>query len=402
MDDERTRGREPPRGRVRRPGWDLPASTSSMRPARPRSFTHPAAPLACGERRNGNSRLGWPHGRAAGTEPPTRDVERRAAVPRDPAGAALLERAGELGARAADRHRLRHRGGKDDPAPTDEDQRGFEEAVRLAELQVASFTGLEPPTDVATVEAVRRAKWVQANLEGLRSLIEPSAAKVAGALAKMQLDAAPDGGAGIAGQMIEQLAPLLLGAQVGAGPGLARTARAGSVRHRRPARRASDGCCSSFRTSPRSNTIGAARADRVPHVGRRCTRSRTGSSSQGRGRCHASARCWRTSCRRSSSTSLSFNSAWSRSTPRTRRRCKRMFEGDEGLVRRRPRRGAAAEARPHPGVHGSAPRATATTLCTALGRTLLPDLRQDRGRHAPLPESEHDRPGVRAPPRASR
>ncbi len=105
--------------------------------------------------------------------------------------------------------------GKEDPAPRDEDQRGFEEAVRLAELQVASFTGLEPPADVAKVEAVRRAQWVQTNLEGLRSLIEPSAARVAGALAKMQFEAAPEDGAGIAGQMIEQLAPLLLGAQVG-------------------------------------------------------------------------------------------------------------------------------------------------------------------------------------------
>ncbi len=106
--------------------------------------------------------------------------------------------------------------GKDDPPPSAEDQRGFEDAVRLAELQVASFTGLEPPADVARVEAVRRAQWVQTNIEGLRSLIEPSAAKVAGALAKMQLEAAPEDGAGIAGQMIQQLAPLLLGAQVGA------------------------------------------------------------------------------------------------------------------------------------------------------------------------------------------
>lgn len=106
--------------------------------------------------------------------------------------------------------------GKDDPVPSAEDQRGFEDAVRLAELQVASFTGLEPPADVAKVEAVRRAQWVQANIEGLRSLIEPSAAKVAGALAKVQREAAEEGGTPFAQQMLEQLAPLLLGAQVGA------------------------------------------------------------------------------------------------------------------------------------------------------------------------------------------
>ena len=61
--------------------------------------------------------------------------------------------------------------GRDDPAPTDDDRSGFEEAVRVAELQVGSFTGLEPPTDLPKVEPVRRAQWVQANLEPLDSLI---------------------------------------------------------------------------------------------------------------------------------------------------------------------------------------------------------------------------------------
>lgn len=58
--------------------------------------------------------------------------------------------------------------GQDDPAPTDQVQRGFEDTVRVAELQVADFTGLVPPTDVAKVEGVRRAQWVQANIEGLK------------------------------------------------------------------------------------------------------------------------------------------------------------------------------------------------------------------------------------------
>jgi uncharacterized protein (DUF2342 family) len=43
-----------------------------------------------------------------------------------------------------------------DPEPGAQDLRVLEEAVRVAELQVAAFTGLEPPGDVAQVRAVRR------------------------------------------------------------------------------------------------------------------------------------------------------------------------------------------------------------------------------------------------------
>ena len=68
--------------------------------------------------------------------------------------------------------------GTEDPAPSEEDRRGFDEAVRVAELQVAGFTGLEAPSDIPRVEAVRRGQWVQANIEGLRALLEPAAAKV--------------------------------------------------------------------------------------------------------------------------------------------------------------------------------------------------------------------------------
>ena len=55
-----------------------------------------------------------------------------------------------------------------DPSPSAGDQRGFEDAVRLAEIQVAGFTGLDAPGDVVEVRAVRRAEWVQRNLDGLR------------------------------------------------------------------------------------------------------------------------------------------------------------------------------------------------------------------------------------------
>ena len=79
--------------------------------------------------------------------------------------------------------------GQEDLGPTDEDRRSFDEAVRLAELQVGSFTGLEPPTDVAAIRPVRRAEWVEANIEGLRELLLPAAQRVGEAMSKAQLEA---------------------------------------------------------------------------------------------------------------------------------------------------------------------------------------------------------------------
>ena len=105
--------------------------------------------------------------------------------------------------------------GTEDPAPSEEDRRGFDEAVRVAELQVAGFTGLEAPSDIAQVEAVRRGRWVQANIEGLRALLEPAAAKIGDAIATAQRDAVPEQAQAGVAQMLGQLSPLLLGAQVG-------------------------------------------------------------------------------------------------------------------------------------------------------------------------------------------
>ena len=104
----------------------------------------------------------------------------------------------------------------EDPAPTLEDQRAFDEAVRVAELRVAEFTGLEPPGDVARVETVRRSRWVEANIEGLRALLEPAAAKIGDAVVRAQREALPEAAEerGMT-QLVGQLSPLLLGAQVG-------------------------------------------------------------------------------------------------------------------------------------------------------------------------------------------
>jgi len=105
--------------------------------------------------------------------------------------------------------------GAEDPAPTDDDRRAFEEAVRVAELKVQAFTGLEPPNDIPRVDPVRRAQWVQANIDGLKALVEPAAAKLAEAVERAQGEAAPAESTGFAQQMLRQLSPLLLGAQVG-------------------------------------------------------------------------------------------------------------------------------------------------------------------------------------------
>jgi putative hydrolase len=108
--------------------------------------------------------------------------------------------------------------GRDDPAPTPEDRRLFEEVVRIAELHVARFTGLESPTDVVEIKPVRRADWVNANTQGLRELLEPAAQRIAAAMSEATREAM---GPEVPGElqamsgMFEQLSPLLLGAQVG-------------------------------------------------------------------------------------------------------------------------------------------------------------------------------------------
>jgi coenzyme F420 biosynthesis associated uncharacterized protein len=105
--------------------------------------------------------------------------------------------------------------GAEDPRPTDDDRKVFDDAVRVAEMHVAAFTGLEPPHDLPIVRAVRRAEWIAENLEGLRALLEPSAAKLGEAVAKAQGSQMPEGAPEGAMQMLGQISPLLLGAQVG-------------------------------------------------------------------------------------------------------------------------------------------------------------------------------------------
>ena len=82
---------------------------------------------------------------------------------------------------------------------------------------MADFTGLDAPSDLPDVQAVRRARWVQANIEGLRGVLEPAAERLGAAIASAQREAMPEEAqtqAGVA-QLLGQLSPLLLGAQVG-------------------------------------------------------------------------------------------------------------------------------------------------------------------------------------------
>jgi putative hydrolase len=107
--------------------------------------------------------------------------------------------------------------GTEDPAPSDEDRRGFEGAVRMAELAVADVTGMDAPPDVTAVRAVRRAEWVQENIRGLRDLFEPAAQQMARALAETrpeQPEGLPEGAQALTA-MFDRIAPLLMGAQVG-------------------------------------------------------------------------------------------------------------------------------------------------------------------------------------------
>jgi putative hydrolase len=104
--------------------------------------------------------------------------------------------------------------GGPDPEPSDDDRRSFDEAVRVAELHVAGFSGLEPPGDVAEVRAVRRADWVNANTQSLRELMEPAARRMADAMERAAREQLPEELQSIS-PFLQQVSPLLQGAQVG-------------------------------------------------------------------------------------------------------------------------------------------------------------------------------------------
>src|SRR5919109_1337018 len=101
-----------------------------------------------------------------------------------------------------------------DTEPSDADRRQLDDAVRVAELQVARFTGLSAPADVAQVRAVRRAEWVNANAESLKALLEPAARRLSAAIEESAGGQLP-AEVGQLSTFLRQLSPLLLGTQVG-------------------------------------------------------------------------------------------------------------------------------------------------------------------------------------------
>lgn len=102
----------------------------------------------------------------------------------------------------------------EDREATEADVHGFDEAVRVAELHVARFTGLEPPTDVAEVRVVRRAEWIAANTESLAEVLEPAARRIGESMDLGGEASMPPEMQAVSG-MLSQLSPLLMGAQVG-------------------------------------------------------------------------------------------------------------------------------------------------------------------------------------------
>ena len=118
-----------------------------------------------------------------------------------------------------------------DLEPTEGDLRMLEEAVRVAELQVGRFTGLPAPADVAQVRAVRRAGWVNANTESLKSLLEPAARRLTDA-DRAELGRATSAGDGAGLGVPASAFPSPARHPGGPGPRDARAAGARSVRHR--------------------------------------------------------------------------------------------------------------------------------------------------------------------------
>ena len=125
----------------------------------------------------------------------------------------------------------------EDPPTTSRDQDSFAEAVRIAELAVANYTGLSAPADLPRVQAVRRAQWVELNTRSLRVVLDPVAARIASIMREGQAEQLrglgmgdPDaaathlpgfgmpegaGGAPFLGELMDRMVPLMLGAQVG-------------------------------------------------------------------------------------------------------------------------------------------------------------------------------------------
>lgn len=101
-----------------------------------------------------------------------------------------------------------------DPEPSEEDHRILDEAVRVAELRVADFTGMESPSKPPVVQAVRRTAWVASEIDATSGLLEPSARRMGEALERSMRERMPEE-LGAVAALLHQLGPLLQGSQIG-------------------------------------------------------------------------------------------------------------------------------------------------------------------------------------------
>lgn len=107
--------------------------------------------------------------------------------------------------------------GRTDPAPTEEDRRALEGAVRMAELALADLTGMDAPPEVATVQTVGRSEWIESSVRGLHGVFEPGAERLGRALSEARRAEGEATGSEpqIFEAVLDRMAPLLAGAQVG-------------------------------------------------------------------------------------------------------------------------------------------------------------------------------------------
>ncbi|HEX3300482.1 MAG TPA: zinc-dependent metalloprotease [Actinomycetota bacterium] len=112
-----------------------------------------------------------------------------------------------------------------DPQPNDADRTGLEDALRVAELQVVDFTGLEPANDLLRVALARRADWIAGAIDAYRPLVESAATRLQDALGRAMVEQLPSDadaenplaalGLGSPQDLIRQLGPLLQATQIG-------------------------------------------------------------------------------------------------------------------------------------------------------------------------------------------
>jgi uncharacterized protein (DUF2342 family) len=99
----------------------------------------------------------------------------------------------------------------EDRDATDDERHGFEEAVRVAELHVARFTGLEPPATSPRTAVDGPSRRGDTRTSGPP---EPAARRIGESMDRTQRDALPPEMQAMSG-MLAQISPLLMGAQVG-------------------------------------------------------------------------------------------------------------------------------------------------------------------------------------------